>query len=684
MGGLRWMLVAVVAFTALTPGIAAEARSVFGRIVAHESGFPVPGVELSVSGSSIRHATSDRDGNYRFDGLDDSLWVLRAQHDADHREGISSLDAALAMREAMGHAELDATERVVCDVDASGALSHEDGLEILGFSALRALRFAAAESCGSDWLLLPRVVTPGSAEVIEMELAGGQCQLPRVLVLAGVDSVEIEFTAAAFGDCSSSWPGAPSPTETPTASSTPTETPTPTPSATPSPSDTPSATPSLTPTMTPTSSHTASATPSFSPSATPSTTATHSPTSTQTRTPTLTPSATPTLSPTCVLPDALPLETPIEVAREEGGRLWLARVVPTASGWGLFWLRQPAEGSTANLYYAHLALDGSITRAPGIIYSLSVIRSRERYYLAAWHSDHFGILTTEGERVYYQNLSLDGTLSGRRQVGPPLLISASYDQESDGALISYPDGFLGTIEGECGGGHSCSYAFRLAPDGEPTSSVYTIVDFDFTHEFYPRAAWDGAGFAILSVKDINVAQGGIGTKYMRTFGSPGRRLKVVPSKEYFWDEFPEVAHNGDHFGALWVENSARSHAEPWRVGFATFTRDWSTGTLLHDEYVDHFDLRPGRRWSTGLHALREGWLIQYGRYVAGEEPEAVFRYRDPLRAANVERVMPRRLSFDALGSAVHPLDGRIAILQGSRDGSDDIIELYFASLPPCP
>jgi len=78
-------------------------------------------------------------------------------------------------------------------------------------------------------------------------------------------------------------------------------------------------------------------------------------------------------------------------------------------------------------------------------------------------------------------MTFDGVLSNRHIVGPTLFVSSTYDQEADSDFDAYPGGFLGVIEGDCSG-HSCSYAFRLSPDGVQMGSSYNMVDFDYTED----------------------------------------------------------------------------------------------------------------------------------------------------------------------------------------------------------
>jgi hypothetical protein len=367
----------------------------------------------------------------------------------------------------------------------------------------------------------------------------------------------------------------------------------------------------------------------------------------------------------------------------EGGNVWLTKTVPTSGGWGIFWLREdPGASGSARIYYAHIDFAGQVTHGPMRVLDVPKIAFRGRYYLAAWHEDHYGLLIANRSTLYYYNLSLDGVLSGKKAVGPTLFTSSVYDQECDGDLDSYPEGFLGVIEGACDG-HSCAFAFRLDPQGNPTSSVYNLVDYDYTHQFYPRSAFDAAGFAILSVKDISISYGGVGTKYMPKDRSPGATgKKVVPAKEYLWDEFPDIAWNGAHYAAIWTENSARDWAKPWQVHFASFARNASTSTLIADRVLDVWDTKTGYRWMTQIHALGAHWVAQYVRWLPNAEAVAVYEYIDS-QAATMAQIVPFPVNLDALGSSLHDQTGSFGVARAyNQNGTIQVIFQELAA-PVC-
>jgi hypothetical protein len=405
-------------------------------------------------------------------------------------------------------------------------------------------------------------------------------------------------------------------------------------------------------------------------------------------TPTGTPTATATATPTCVNGLQWDLSEAIVVGQHVGGSVWLTKTVPTDFGWGVFWLyNDPAVTGKARLYYAHLDFTGQTTAGP--MWLLDVARSpwRENYYNAAWNDGHFGLLIANQTTLNYYNLSLDGVLSGRRTVGPPLFVSSIYSSEADSDFDAFPGGFMGVIEGSCDG-HSCSYAFRLNTDGTPAGSVYNLVDYDYTHAFYPATAFDGTGFAILMVKDILISGGGVGTKYISgTWSGPSTRTKVVPGKEYVWDEFPDIAWNGDHFGSVWTEVTQRppSGQPPvsWQIHFASHRRTRSSATLIADKVVDVMPFKSGRQWITQIHAVGGQWVVQYARWQgAAAEPVAVWALLDDVGTVHAE-LTPYPLSLDALGSSVHGAEGQVGRMGLARgDLRDGVNTITFQLLDP--
>lgn len=378
------------------------------------------------------------------------------------------------------------------------------------------------------------------------------------------------------------------------------------------------------------------------------------------------------------------MSQPISISTQLGGNLWLTDTVTTDDGWGIFWLRDdPGFGSVVRLYYAHVSTTGELTDGPVMLLEIPKITWRQRYYMAAWHEDHFGVLTAEYSALYYRSVSKDGVVGVKRKVGPNLLYSSVWDSEADGDIDSYPGGFIAVVEGECIG-HSCSYAFKLDADGNENGFV-NLVDFDLTHQFYPRAQHDGDGFALLSVKDIKVASGGVMTKYWQANGQMRPHIKVNPTKDYNWDEFPDLAWNGDHFAAVWTENAIRVHGANWQIRFASFSREASGGSLIADKVLHGPDEKSNHRWTTRIHPSGNDWVVHYARKLPSGLTDARFEVLDSSGESRVA-IAPFELSADALGSSPHTaagLERTLGVVRGDNGVSETQVSFYFLDPPTC-
>ncbi|MBI5517346.1 MAG: hypothetical protein HY909_26470 [Deltaproteobacteria bacterium] len=396
----------------------------------------------------------------------------------------------------------------------------------------------------------------------------------------------------------------------------------------------------------------------------------------------------------CALPCATAsrwaLGAPAEVGAFTGGGVSLVRAVATPSGWGLFWQRdEPSAPRRVRVFFAAVDARGAVTAGPVQLVELPRLDSRTQYYSAAWSGDRFGLLVHDNTAVAFYTVTPSGALGPRVSAGPRLMVSTVYSSEARGQLTGWPGGFLGVLEGDCAG-HSCAYAFRLGPTGAPMGSVQNLVDMDFTHQFWPVAAFDGAGFAILSVKDVTIPRGGVTTRYLSSTGAlSSPNVKVVPMKEYLWDENPDLAWSGTHFGALWTEVTARppSGRPPvsWQVHFATFRRGASASTLLRDRVLEVTTERAGHGFSTQLHAVGCDWLAQYARWRPGAEPQVVFQWLDDAGAVRAT-LTPFTQGADALGSspALAPAArGSVGVARGARDGDRWRLLFHLLEPPSC-
>ncbi len=718
---------------------------VSGQVRYHGSELPVPDVTVALQGGTPATAISDGVGQFALSALDGDNCGIEPQKFGDGATAITAGDAIAALQAAVGLTTMDAQQLMACDVSGDGRVSAVDALLILQYRVGLISSFPVAQVCDSDWVFMPIPATMPNQQTVQPQPGRTACQTGAIRwqpLSSGAD--QQDFSAALFGDCNGSWrpsnpppvgtatPTSPPtlpPTQSPTATlgltATPTRTPTRTPTATFTPTPLP---PTLTPTRTrtPTPTSTATRTPTDTPTWTPTRTPTLTPTLTPTRTPTLTRTVTPTITPTNTLiptltptptrtptstrtPTATPTFTatatpsptatatcpgavqwspsaPLEIISQQGGEVWLTKPVPTDLGWGIFWLRaEPNVTQTARLYYAHVDFTGHLTNGPIWLRDIQRLPYRGRYYMAAWHNDHFGVLIADRSTLYYYNLSVDGVMSGQQVVGPVLFNYIQYGQEADGDFDSYPGGFLCVIEGDCVG-HLCSYAFKLAADGTPTTQNYNLVDFDFTHQFQPRAAFDGVGFTILSVKDIDIINGGVGTKYLKATGNPSVAAKVVPTKQYYWDELPDIEWNGDHYAAVWTENAARDWTQPWQIHFASFRRTYTTSTFIADRVLDSEFPKSQWRWGTQIHPHGADWLVQYLLGQPNADPVAVYQLVND-QGETLARTTPFSMNADALGSAAHfrsEAGGNVGIARGYFDAAGTAhVVFHLLGAPTC-
>ena len=158
--------------------------------------------------------------------------------------------------------------------------------------------------------------------------------------------------------------------------------------------------------------------------------------------------------------------------------------------------------------------------------------------------------------------------------------------------------------------------------------------------------------------------------------------KVVPNKQYLWDEFPDIAFNGDHFAALWTENSARSDTAPWQIHFATFRRTKTASTYIADRVIDVDAQKTNQRWTTQVHAVGGSWVAQYASRATDGSLVAVYDLLGDDAQTNFE-IQPFPLTADALGSSPHYVDGHVGELGIARGSNlSQGSQITFQTLPP--
>lgn len=317
--------------------------------------------------------------------------------------------------------------------------------------------------------------------------------------------------------------------------------------------------------------------------------------------------------------------------------------MPTSGGWGVFWLRDKTANTfdltlPSTLYYAHVDLNGQISAGPMPLVDIRR-HDREPLYLVAWRNDHFGLLVNELVNndifakvtyQYYYDVGIDGSLSPR--VGP-IRTDLGYSG-GIGDMVPYLDGFMVGIEVVCQGSHQCSFGYKLADHGASRGSDLRIVEFDGTHSFAPKFAYDGNGLVVTSWKDA--AATGVVSQYITNPGTFISASKsIVPNKGSLNDNNPRVAWDGLRFGAVWreVQSLNAPGNTMWRMRMALFSRN-STASVLHRDlflepsYVVDSSIARSLNFTTDINPVGDGWVVSYARGRSGGEPEGTILYLD--------------------------------------------------------
>lgn len=283
-------------------------------------------------------------------------------------------------------------------------------------------------------------------------------------------------------------------------------------------------------------------------------------------------------------------------------------ILPYADGsWTILWSEE--YSSSAAIYQLVLAPDLSVRTAKTLV--RSVAKGHTRYYSAATLGNLIGLLIADGTTYRYQvrdGTTLTASATVNAIPGSPW---------SDMGIAATADGFVMAYEAECGG-HLCSYASRYSAAGA-SQSFWDLMDYDATHQLYPKAAFDGAGYLFLSVKDVK-STGGVMSKYARINYSLDSHLRVDPQKLHKWDEWPDVEYNSGHFATVWteiVEKTAPnpwSEPGPWQVVLAVFDRARNSSTLLATRVLTTGP-NPSMGRSTKVSRLASGWVLAYAENI---------------------------------------------------------------------
>lgn len=116
---------------------------------------PVEGIEVVLSGDADDRAFSLTDGSYQFNELQPGAYSVTVRKVGDFQDGVSALDASLAVRHAIGLYPLTDRQKIAADVTGDGVVTPLDGSFIARFVVGLSDRFPAGVSGDSDWSFEP-------------------------------------------------------------------------------------------------------------------------------------------------------------------------------------------------------------------------------------------------------------------------------------------------------------------------------------------------------------------------------------------------------------------------------------------------------------------------------------------------------------------------------------------------
>ena len=168
---------------------------------------PVPQVGIDSNADATAEATTDSAGSYSIGNLAGHVTLAPlakygSPRASDHNGAVTSLDASLIARTAVGAATMSPNQRLAGDVTGNGTLTGFDAAEVARFAAELVDHFDVAVTTGSDWKFLrcDAYTYPGNpgcgAAVYEYNPIG-----------AGVTGQN--FYAVLYGEVTGNWQPAP-------------------------------------------------------------------------------------------------------------------------------------------------------------------------------------------------------------------------------------------------------------------------------------------------------------------------------------------------------------------------------------------------------------------------------------------------------------------------------------------
>jgi hypothetical protein len=112
----------------------------------------------------------------------------------------------MVLRAVAGGGQLNALQRLACDVTGNGHLSALDASRILQVAVGQVASVPVANACGSDWAFVPDPTVLPNQRLVQPESDNNSCRPGGIVFdpLLG-DAPEQDFMAVLFGDCTGNW-----------------------------------------------------------------------------------------------------------------------------------------------------------------------------------------------------------------------------------------------------------------------------------------------------------------------------------------------------------------------------------------------------------------------------------------------------------------------------------------------
>ena len=177
-----------------------------GHVHYYSTDHAVPDTTVNLSGPMHDATSTSPSGDYEFDGVPSAAWELAPQKQSDFGLGVTPLDAAYVLQTVANLRQIDATQRLACDVTGDGQLSALDATRILQFSVGMITHMPVASACGSDWTFVPDPSPLQQQSIVMPSIAGGSCDAGKIMLDSlTVEAVDQNFRAILFGDCTGNW-----------------------------------------------------------------------------------------------------------------------------------------------------------------------------------------------------------------------------------------------------------------------------------------------------------------------------------------------------------------------------------------------------------------------------------------------------------------------------------------------